>query len=149
MSGRAGKRQRDLLVGLVEKQARTAEDLLEDPADAWGPFLREQWLQEGSKDARFLFMQGAKTLLHMGVMVKADLPKPSWESERGRNGANLEPAFGWNQIWTSCRLLKHNAGVFTVLCTPITTNNPNQAPRSWTRRCCSLPHTQLYLKTWQ
>lgn len=40
------------------------------------------------------------------TMILADLPKPSWESEWGRNPANLEAAFGWNQIWTSWRLLK-------------------------------------------
>lgn len=40
------------------------------------------------------------------ILTNCDSPKPSWESEWGRKTAELELALGWNQIWTSCRLLK-------------------------------------------
>lgn len=65
------------------------------------------------------------------TMIRADLPKPSWESEWGRNPANLEAAFGWNQIWTSWRLLKQiNTRLLCLLpphsdCKAATVNKPS------------------------
>lgn len=59
---------------------------------------------------------------------RTDLPKPSWESEWGRKAAELDPPVGWNQIWTSCRLLKTQADTNTHIylypyyyycCTPL------------------------------